>query len=204
MIIDEVSYSLKPNNYDLIESLKKQIVIGHTFNNNMKHVVGWLHRHNGSYKKTAAFTINVDGLIFKHFEPKHQSRYFDNIELDNRSIVILLENDGWLTKDVDKNEFITWTGDIYKQPNIVVEKKWRGYSYWSPYNEKQVESTIKLVKVLCEEFFIPMVSIGHNTKIDSINDYIGIIYKSNLEKKATDLNPTWCFDEFKNKIELNK
>jgi len=203
MIIDETTYQLPLDNYVQVESLKKQIVIGHTFNHDMRHFTGWLHRYNGKFKRTAAFTIDAAGSIYKHFDPKYQSRYFNNKELDKKSIVILLENDGWLTKDVEKNEFITWIGDIYKQPNEVVEKKWRGYEYWSPYSKEQMESANNLVKVLCEEFFISTNCVSHNTKIDGMKDYEGILYKSNLDKNFTDLSPAFDYESFKNKLELN-
>jgi len=87
MIIDE-TYLLSTNNYHEIESIKKQIVFGNTFNHNMRHVSGWLHRHNGNYKKTAAFTIDAAGIVYKHFEPKYQSNYFDNLKQNSKSIII--------------------------------------------------------------------------------------------------------------------
>jgi hypothetical protein len=83
---------LSLKNYDNIESIKKQIVLGNTFNHDMKHVIGWKHRHNGNYKKTAAFTIDINGVIHKHFDPKYQSKFFNDLILDGKSIVILLEN----------------------------------------------------------------------------------------------------------------
>lgn len=206
MIIDETKYLLPSDNYVPNESIKKLIVLGHTGNHDMRHVTGWLHRYNKKYKKTAAFTIDAAGFIYRHFDPKFQSRFFNNLELDNKTIVILLENDGWLVKDKTKNEFITWFGDIYKKSSEVVDKKWRGYQYWSPYTKEQIEATNELVKMLCKEFFIPVTAINHNTKIDDLLDNYGIIYKSNLNKHYTDLSPAWDCDKFKelveNKLEL--
>ena len=181
MIIDGEKYKLPNTNFLQIENVKKQIVIGHTFNRDMRHFHGWLHRHHNKYLKTAAFTIDAAGVIYKHFEPKYQSKYLNDLNLDSKSIVILLENDGWLVKDISKNRYINWVGDIYKKPNEIIEKKWRGYSYWAPYSNEQIESSEFLVKVLCEEFNITMTSVMHNTKIDSFNGYEGVIYKSNLE-----------------------
>jgi hypothetical protein len=201
MVIDEVTYALTNNNYIDKESVKKLIVLGHTGNHNMRHVTSWLHRYNKKYKKTAAFTIDTAGFVYRHFDPKYQSRYFNQLDLDNKTIVILLENDGWLVKD-NKNEFITWNGDIYNKSNDIVEKKWRGYNYWCPYTNEQFNSAYKLIKMLCDEFLIPMTAISHNTKIDNLLDNNGIIYKSNLDKHYTDLSPAWPCEEFKNKIEL--
>ena len=201
MIIDGEKYKLPNTNFLQIENVKKQIVIGHTFNRDMRHFHGWLHWHHIKYLITAAFTIDAAGVIYKHFEPKYQSKYLNDLNLDSKSIVILLENDGWLVKDISKNRYINWVGDIYKKPNEIIEKKWRGYSYWAPYSNEQIESSEFLVKVLCEEFNITMTSVMHNTKIDSFNGYEGVIYKSNLEKHYTDLSPAWDCTIFKEKIE---
>jgi hypothetical protein len=201
MTIDEHTYILSDDNFVQIETLKKHIIIGHTFNHDMKHYTGWLHRYNGKFKKTAAFTIDTTGFIYKHFKPKYHSRYFNDKKFDKKVIVILLENDGWLMKNGDKNEFITWIGDIYKQPNEVVEKKWRGYSYWSSYTKEQLDSVQDLVRSLCEEFNLPLSSVAHNTAIDRLDDYMPILYRSNLNKNFTDLSPAWDCNGFKEMLE---
>ena len=199
-----VILDLPERNYYTVESIKKQIVIGHTNNNNMNHIKSWLFRYNGMYKKTAPFTITKSGEIYNHFNPKYQSDYFDDIPLNSKTIVILLENEGWLKKNGKRNEYVSWIGDIYKEPDNVVEKKWRDYNYWAPYTEEQMESTIGLVYDLCDEFYIPLNVIGHNTKIDELDDYSGILYKSNIDKFNTDLSPAFDFKLFKEKIEKNK
>ncbi len=201
MIIDDKTYVLPESNFVQIESLKRQIVICHSFNHDMRHFIGWLHRYNGKFKRTAPFTISSSGIIHQHFDPKFQSNFFNSKDLNNSSIVIILENDGWLRPNADKTEFITWIGDIYTKPNEVIEKKWRGYSFWSPYSQEQIASAEFLIKMLCDTFFIPMISISHNTKIDSLEDFRGILYRSNLDKHYTDLSPSWDCIEFKNKIE---
>ena len=202
MIIDEISYKLTEDNYIPLICKKSKIIIGHTFNHNMNHFIGWKHRYNGKYKKTAAFTIDAAGSIYKHYEPYYTSHYFNNSELDIKSIVILIENDGWLKKDVENNKLITWVGHIYNESFEVVEKKWRGHSLWSKYSKEQFESSQYLVNMLCNEFQIPLTSFSHNTKIENVKDYEGIMYNSNLNKNNTDLSPAWDFEEFKNKIEL--
>jgi N-acetyl-anhydromuramyl-L-alanine amidase AmpD len=201
MVIDETKYALPTDNYVVNESIKKIIVIGHTNNRDMRHIKGWLHRYHNKFKRTAAFTIDAAGSVYRHFDPKYHSRYFNNIELDTKSIVILLENEGWLTRDVVKNEFITWIGDIYNQPKDIVVKNWRGQSFWTPYTDEQIESAKELVKMLCDEFFIPVNPIGHNTKVDDLLDGSTIVYKSNLNKNYTDLSPAWDCEQFKNKLE---
>lgn len=200
-MIDYKTYPLPTQNYISTETGKSQIILGNTFNHNMRHFYGWLTRNYGEYKKTAAYTISQDGIIYEHFDPKYYSRYFRNYQQNLKSIVVLIENDGWLIKDFEKNQFLTWIGDIYREPRKVVEKRWRGFNYWSYYSEEQFESAINLVKVLCDRFSIPLNAINHNTKIDSLNNYSGVLYKSNFEKHYTDLSPSWDFELFKTKIE---
>lgn len=193
------TYLLPKNNYFEVENIKKQIIIGNTFNHDMRHIIGWLNRFNGKYKKTAAFTIDAAGIVYKHFEPSYQSEYFSDLELNNKSIVILLENDGWLTKNTENNEFISSQGYIYKGENIFY-KKWRDYNYWSPYTEEQMKSLVLLSKELCKEFFIPLAAMTHNTKVEDLENYKGILYKSNLAKHYTDVSPAFDFDYFINNI----
>lgn len=204
MKIDNKTYLLPEDNFSKIETIKKQIVIGHTFSKSMRHFNAWTHRMGGKYKKTASFTIDFDGNIYKHFDPTFFSEILSNLEFNKKSIVILLENDGWLIKDEEKNRFIDWVGHIYNKPELVVEKRWRGYSYWAPYTNKQFNSTLKLVNKLCEEFYIPKFVVPHNTKIEDLDNFNGVLYKSNLEKHYTDLSPAWNFEEFKSKLEKNE
>lgn len=201
MVIDEQTYRLEEENYIPIECIKKQIVIGNTYNKDMKHVIGWKKRHNGGYKKTAAFTIDAAGVVYKHFEPSFQSKYFGKLELDTKSIIILIENEGWLTRKNADSVFYNWKGNIYN--GIVVGKMWKGHNKWAQYTDEQFESCVELVKNLCDEFFIPNVAISHNTKIEDLSDYQGVLTKSNIEKYYNDLTPAWDFEKFKNKIEEN-
>ncbi len=201
MVINDKKYRLSEKHYIASETIKKQIVLGNTFNSKMGHFQKWTHRLNGSYDKTAAFSIDVNGNVYKHFEPIYTSNFLGNIELDKKTITILLENSGWVVKNEEKNQFIDWIGHIYNKPELVVEKKWRDQSYWTPYTEKQLNSTIKLVNMLCDEFSIKKYVIPHNTKIEDVSNFEGVLYRSNLEKYYTDLSPAWNFEKFKHKVE---
>jgi len=204
LIFDNVTHRLSSDNYIPIVTDKKYIIIGNSFNHDMKHVSGWKKRYNGLYTKTAAFTIANNGVIYNHFDSKYYSNYFKNKDLNKSSIIILLENDGWLTKDVEKNDFLTWYGDIYKEKELIFEKKWRGFNYWSQYNDEQIKAITSLIKILCVEHNIPLSVVNHNTKIDKTIDYKNIMYKSNLDKKFTDVNPSWDCELLKNKLENNE
>lgn len=200
-MIDVNTYRLPESNFFNEQTIKKQIIITHSSSDGMKHTIKWKNRMNGRYKKTAAFSITQDGSIYQHFDPIYFSELFGNLEQDKKNIVILLENEGWLTKDEKKSQFINWTGHIYNRPEVVYEKKWRGYSYWAPYPDAQFESTIFLVNKLCEDFYIKKNVTPHNIKIDNIDGFEGILYRSNFEKHYTDLSPAWEYEKFKHKLE---
>ena len=201
MIIDTTTYKLSNSNFIEEETIKKQIMIGHTGTHNMNHFTKWVNRLNGTYKKTAAFTIDLSGNVYQHFDPIYFSPILDNLDMDKKSIVILLENDGWLVKDTEKNHFINWIGNIYNKPDDIIERKWRGYSYWVPYTIKQMESAVLLANKICEEFFIDKFAIPHNIKLDTLDDFKGVLYRSNIEKYYTDLSPAWNCELFKSKLE---
>ena len=204
MVIDNLTYSLPEINYVKSETIKKQIVLANSFSSDMKHFIGWITRFNGFYDKTAAFTIDAAGVVYEHFNPIYMGNFFQNQEQSKKSIVILIENEGWLTKIEEKGEFINWMGNIYNKPDLVVEKKWRNHSHWAPYNEAQLNSAVQLVDRLCKEFYIPKVAIPNNTKIEDIDNFDGVIYKSNIEKYYTDLSPAWDCETFKYKLENNE
>ena len=202
MVVDKETYRLSSDNFNDTKTDKKRVIIGNTFNHDMKHFIGWGLRHNGKYKKTATYTIDKNGVIYEHFDPSFYSDYFTTgVGLNKSSIVILLENEGYLTKDEEKNIFITWTGDIYKEQTEVFTKKWREYEYWASYGDKQIESLIELICLLCDRFNIPYNAIGHNTKLSQINNEMGVIYKSNLDYYYMDPNPNLDYELIKNKIE---
>lgn len=201
MIIDSGKYRLGEDQYLIPEAVKKQIVIGHTGTKGMRHFTKWTTRLNGNYKKTAAFTISKSGQVFNHFDPIYSSNILNNPHLDKRSIVILLENEGWLVKDPENNEFIDWLGHIYNKPEEVTGRLWRNYKYWIPYTKEQFESCVVLVNHLCKEFYISRNAVPHNTKLDDFMDFEGILYRSNIDVNYTDLNPTWDFNLFKQRIE---
>lgn len=204
MKINSKKYQLTPSNYYKIETDKTQIVIGSTFSNNMNHFIGWEKRLNGNFKKTAHYTIDVNGNVFEHFNPKYYSKFISNDNFDRQIISIVIENEGWLLKDVEKNEFIDCGCNIYN--SRIFEKKWRNFNYWTPYNNKQIKSLIMLIKDICDRFkSIPLEVVPHNTKIDvGLDKYKGILYRSNFNGVSTDPNPSLDFELIKNEIEIYK
>jgi hypothetical protein len=200
--IDKETYKLDEDKFIKEGTPKKRVIIGNTFSTNMRHYIGWNKRWNGKYTRTAMFTIDINGKVYQHFSPNYYSNFIDNSDINETSISIVLENEGWLMKDLaNENRYINYIGYIYNRKDSVIEKRWRNQNYWAPYSQEQKESAYKLIKELCKEFEIPLKAIGHNTNFDTVEEYEGILYKSNFEKYYTDVSPAWDCEEMKTKIE---
>jgi N-acetyl-anhydromuramyl-L-alanine amidase AmpD len=183
-------------------SNKKQIILTHTSRNITDFITGLKNRYNGKYTKIPHYIINRDGEIFQLMEHNSYNEYMDTASVNRNGIVISLENLGWLRKNPLSGNYINWIGETYK--GNIFEKRWRGYTFWQPYTDKQTKSLIKLTNYLCEKTDIPKNCIGHNVKVDKIENFNGIVSMSNFHSDKTDMNPAFNFDIFINKIEDEK
>lgn len=174
---------------------KKQIVLTHTSRNVEDYVSALKHRFNGKYDKIPHFIIKKDGEVLQLLDTTVFSNYLDNEVVNKLSIVICLENFGWLKKNPLNSSYVNWIGDIYKEG--IYERKWRGHYFWEPYSEYQMESLKQLTLFLCEEYNIPTTCIGHNVKVDGIEKFGGIVTRSNYTTDSTDLSPAFDFEEYK-------
>jgi hypothetical protein len=204
MIINKEKYLLTSNNYYESEYKKTQIVLGNSFSETDKHIIGWNNRIGGVYKKTSTFSILKTGEIYQHFDDVYYSDFLDSKTLNKKIITITLENRGWLQKDLEQNIYFDWVGNIYNDKENIIEKKWRGQTYWDYYTIEQYVSTNNLINFICEKHKIPKKCVGHNTYIEDIDIFEGITYKSNYYKDCTDLNPGWNFKKFKETFEDEK
>lgn len=177
---------------------KTQIVLTHTTRPLNYYINGLKKRYNGRYDKIPHFVISKDGEIYSLISTDTYSNNFDVKTYNRQSILISLENLGWLKKVPLEESYVNWIGD--KTNESVYEKKWRGYFFWQKYPELQIDSLTKLIKFLCPTYDIPEKVIGHNVKIDHINRYKGITSKSNYDEKFTGLSPAFDFELFINKI----
>lgn len=178
---------------------KKQIVLLHTSREISQYLMGLKYRFNGKYDKIPNYVIDKDGKILELLEPKKTSRIFNNKNIDRNIITISLENLGWLYKEPLQKGYINWIGSIYK--GKVYERKWRDYVYWDKYTPEQTESCFELCMKLVDKFNIDKKFVGHNTKINGIEKFNGIVSRSNYFSETTDLNPSFDFEGFLKKIE---
>ena len=172
---------------------KKQILLSHTSRDGGEYVTSLKTRHNGKYTKVPHYLIRKDGRVFQLLDPENYSNYLKDYNNQKQTIVIALENLGWLKKNPLNASYINWIGNIYSEG--VYERKWRGHFFWDPYTDSQMDSLQQLCVDLCERFEIPKTCIGHNVKVDNVEFYEGIVTRSNYSSNATDLSPAFDYEE---------
>jgi N-acetyl-anhydromuramyl-L-alanine amidase AmpD len=178
---------------------KNQIILIHTGREYDSYINSLTYRFNGNYNKIPNYIITRNGDIIQLLNNIEHSNIFDSPNINRNGIIISLENLGWLNKEPLKDYYINWIGDIYK--GKVYEKKWRDYFFWEPYTEIQTEKTIELCKKIFSEMSIKPQFIGHNTKINGIEKYEGVVSRSNYDIMYTDINPSFNFEYFLKKLE---
>lgn len=181
---------------------KKQIIITETKRDYKKYINSLKYRYNKKNPYLPNFLINKKGEIFQIMKPENFSSYMNNFEIDKNSIVVALENNGWLRKNPLKNMYSNWVGDIYKEE--VYEKKWREEIYWDKYQKKQIDQLSKLLINLCEKFEIPKSCVETNVKQDGVENFNGIVSKSNFDFIYKDVNPSFDFKLLKKKLQNDK
>ena len=178
---------------------KKQIILTHTSRYINDYLQSLKYRHNGDYTKIPNYVIGRDGKILQLLNNEECSQIFKNPDIDNNSVVISLENIGWLQKEPLTNHYVNWIGDIYN--GKVFERKWRDYYFWQPYTDEQIESLVSLCKKIFGETNVESQIIGHNTKITDFHKYEGLLTRSNYDVSFTDVSPAFNFEDFIKKIE---
>ena len=173
---------------------KKQIILCHTSREVEEYLTSLKVRYNSKYDKIPNYVITKSGTILQLLPDEAHSNFFYETNINKNSIIICLENLGWLEKKPLTNYYINWKGSIYNQE--VYEKKWRDFFFWEPYSEEQVKSAAELCLHLTEILKIKKMCVGHNTKIEGVENFEGIVSKSNFDGKYTDLNPSFSFDTF--------
>ena len=178
---------------------KKQIILTHTSRDVEEYLSMIKNRMNGGFNRIPHFIITKNGSVIQKMNTEAFSYYFDEININRNSVIISLENLGWLEKVPVKNYYTNWIGNIYNGKPY--EKKWRDYFLWEPYTDQQVKSLAVLCKNIVEEHKIEKKCVGHNTTIKDIEKMGGIVSKSNFNKRYTDLSPAFDFEKFTKQIQ---
>lgn len=170
---------------------KDQIILTHTSRKGEDFLKSLECRYNGVYDKLPHYVILKDGSIQNILDDEKPTNFFESKVLNKQSVVICLENLGWLNKKLLSQQYINWIGNVVE--NNVKERKWRTKIFWDKYTDEQMGSLITLCNTVCEKHNIPKKFIGHNTRLDNLEKYKGILNRSNLHDEYTDLSPAFNF-----------
>jgi N-acetyl-anhydromuramyl-L-alanine amidase AmpD len=173
---------------------KKQIILCHTSREVQEYLASLQFRYNSRYDKIPNYVVTRDGKVLQLLDDTSYSNFFSDSQINKNSVIICLENLGWLEKKPLTNYYINWKGSIYNQQ--VYEKKWRDFYFWHPYTDKQLETTAGLCKQIMKSLQIDKSCVGHNTKIEGIKKFEGISSRSNYDVIYTDLSPSFNFVNF--------
>lgn len=178
---------------------KKQIILCHTSREVEEYLASLTFRFNGKYDKIPNYVVTRRGKVLELLPETAHTNFFKQENINRNSVIICLENLGWLEKKPLTNHYINWKGSIYNEQ--VYEKKWRDFFFWQPYTTSQLETTAKLCNQLIETLHIEKRCVGHNTKVDGVINFEGIVTRSNFDTTFTDLNPSFNFETFTKLIE---
>jgi N-acetyl-anhydromuramyl-L-alanine amidase AmpD len=178
---------------------KKQIILCHTSREVEEYLASLTFRFNGKYDKIPNYVVTRRGKVLELLPETAYTNFFKQENINRNSVIICLENLGWLEKKPLTNHYINWKGSIYNEQ--VYEKKWRDFFFWQPYTTSQLETTAKLCNQLIETLHIEKRCVGHNTKVDGVINFEGIVTRSNFDTTFTDLNPSFNFETFTKLIE---
>jgi len=173
---------------------KKQIILCHTSREVEEYLASLNFRYAGRYDKIPNFVVTRRGKILQLLPENSNSNFFTEDNINRNSVIVSLENLGWLEKKPLSNHYINWKGSIYMEQ--VYEKKWRDFFFWQPYTTSQVEATAQLCNQLLDSLQIEKRCIGHNTKVEGVSNFEGVVSRSNFDATFTDLNPSFNFETF--------
>jgi len=107
---------------------KKQIILCHTSREVEEYLASLKFRYNGKFDRVPNYVVTRRGKVIQLLPDNSYSHYFTEENINRNSVIVSLENLGWLEKKPLSNYYINWKGSIYNEQ--VFEKKWRDFFFW--------------------------------------------------------------------------
>lgn len=199
--IDTEKYRTKTGYYKSINN-KTQIILAGSLRKKNYHIKRMETKLGGNSKEWCTYSIDREGNIFQHFNPKYYSDYMGDKEIDKKSISIVLENMGMLFYDYESESYLNWALDKCEN-DLIFERKWNGHTYWESYSKKQHRSTVLLCEYLIDEFTIEKDCLGFNVFYDDTKNFEGIVTRSNYSQDYSDLNPSFDYKKFLKDLDIS-
>ena len=154
------------------------------------------YRRNGKYEEIPHFIVSKLGMIYEVFDTNYYSNTFNQPSVDKKIIKIAVENLGWLNKNTITGILYNWIGDPYRTEPYI--RNWRNFHFWDKYSEAQMESVSELANNLCDKHNIFKQVVPSQGFMENVNNFKGVVCKSNFSNIYTDINPSFNFRIFFN------
>ena len=106
---------------------KKQIILCHTSREVGEYLTSLEFRYSSGYGKIPNYLVDRSGKVYKLLDDEEYGKIFEVENINRNSIIICLENLGWLEKKPLSNDYINWIGNIYKIRGIVSRSNFDTY-----------------------------------------------------------------------------
>lgn len=195
-ILDVEGLDKKNLNFHKRKTKKTQILLQDTQRRFDDYINKIKFRYDGKYRDIPHFVVTKLGHIYQLFDTEYSSITFDNPKVDKKIIKVAIENLGWLNKNTITGFLNNWIGDPYRSEPYI--RNWRNYYFWDRYTETQMESVSKLCEHLCDKHQIFKQTVPSPGYLENVQNFVGIVCKSNFSNIYTDINPSFDFRIFFN------
>lgn len=199
MKIDKESYKVTDEHYYPQPFEKHQIILAESLRADHNNLIRLKNKDFGKSTQYPTFTISRTGEIYQHFDPKYYSDFLGIDSIDKHAISISLENMGKLFFSYDEDIYVNWCNEVCPKDQVY-ERPWKEYSYWHTYTQEQFDALVKLCIYLCDTFKIEKDCIGFNFYNDETKYFKGIVCRANYSYDFQDLNPSFDFKLFMEKM----
>jgi hypothetical protein len=94
---------------------KTKIILTETKRDYKNYIMSLKYRYNKKNPYLPNYVITKEGDVYNIINPNQYSNYMVDEEVNKTSIIIALENLGWLKKNTLSDTYVNWIGDIYKE-----------------------------------------------------------------------------------------
>ena len=98
----------KSTDFKTVETSNKktQIILAESKRSAKNYINSLKYRYNGKNPYIPNYIVDKEGEIYKILDDNQHTKFMGNDKVDKKSIVIVLENYGWLQKNALENKFI--------------------------------------------------------------------------------------------------
>jgi N-acetyl-anhydromuramyl-L-alanine amidase AmpD len=181
---------------------KRLIVLHHTVGGSATSTLRWWKQDKR--RIATAFLIERDGAIYQVFHPQYWAWHLGvkDRDMERESVGIELANLGPLYEKPDglyraaddqRHCSMTVAGNAVANGRLLqLPQPWRGWRWWIPYPQEQIEAAIALTRWLCQRFHIPRLA-GQTpfgpADLSKWLDGEGVIHHAMIRKDKSDLHP---------------